>query len=75
MKPIELVMRDLCEMTPAQIEHEDTIVVSIKDIETVLNRNFADLLRFVERIAGCDGTMIEGTPAARKARELLGIGA
>ena len=73
MNPVDRIIRDLCELSPAQIEHEDTIVVSVKDVENIINRNFAELLEFVGKIAECDGTMIEGTPAARKARKLLGI--
>ena len=73
MNPVNRVIRDLCELTPAQIEHEDTVVVSVNDVENIINRNFAELMEFVRKIAECDGTMIEGTPAARKARKLLGI--
>ena len=73
MNPVDRIFRDLCELSPAQIEHEDTVVVSVNDVENIINRNFAELLEFVGKIAGCDGAMIEGTPAARKARKLLGI--
>jgi hypothetical protein len=41
--------------------------------EWVKKSDIEGLLEFVGKIAQCDGSMIEGNAAARKARELLGI--
>ena len=80
MNPVGRIIRDLCEISPAQnrrdfarIEHEDTVVVSVNDVENIINRNFAELLEFVGKIAECDGTMIEVKQAALKERKLLGF--